>query len=225
MEKLRAHIEHTHGGMDILVNAAGIFYTSTTLPMDQQARELFRTNFFGTVTVCESLWPLLRDGSRVVNVGSLTGALSLVPDQQFQQDLLSPALTLEELKLYMSSFMDQDLITLYPTESSYLFHMYSLSKLGVHILSRVLQRRLPPRSKINTVCPWWCKKAQVITGVPLASGSIISQVDEIGEMICHLATLSPESTVNGVFVSNEGESECFEKLIHFLRTGREVENE
>jgi len=216
--RLRNDILTTYGGLDILINNAALFRVSSSLPTIEHGKAIFDVNFFGTLRVCEALFPLLRNGSRVVNVGSMTGALSLISDPEFQRDLVSPTLTVDELRLYMSSFLEQDVNA---DDSNYLFLMYSLSKLGVHLLSRVLTRYLPLGGKINTVCPWWCKKSIILTGVPLPNSSISSQVEEVAGMMFHLSTLPPTSPVNGMFFSNEGENECFEKLIRYVREMRE----
>lgn len=67
------------GHLDALVNNAGIILdrdgSILDLPMDV-LRATLETNFFGPLRVAQAVWPLLRDGGRVVNVSSLSSRLS-----------------------------------------------------------------------------------------------------------------------------------------------------
>ncbi|MDK2413728.1 SDR family NAD(P)-dependent oxidoreductase, partial [Aphanizomenon sp. 202] len=57
----KTHLEETYGGLDVLVNNAAIAYKgSATEPFGEQAENTIRVNFFGTLAVCRSLFPLLR---------------------------------------------------------------------------------------------------------------------------------------------------------------------
>lgn len=73
--------EHT-GGVDVLINNAGILPEATTSATEAVDLELFRqtyaTNVFGPVAVLEAFLPQLRRSSRgrVVNVSSTMGSLS-----------------------------------------------------------------------------------------------------------------------------------------------------
>ena len=73
INKLRDHLSEKHGGLDVLVNNAGIAYKgSSTAPFPEQAEVTNNCNFFGTLNVCDALFPLLRQNARVVHVSSMT---------------------------------------------------------------------------------------------------------------------------------------------------------
>jgi len=104
-------------------------------PFCLQAKETIRVNYFGTRSVCEELFPLLRPGARVVNVSSssggfpklgyrywvtlincttkyicLLGHLSAIHGQEPQASTLreqfcNPSLTLTQLDELMNSFV------------------------------------------------------------------------------------------------------------------------
>lgn len=67
------------GRLDALVNNAGIMLDRDghilDLPVDV-LRATLETNFFGTLRVTQAMWPLLRDGGRIVNVSSKSGQLA-----------------------------------------------------------------------------------------------------------------------------------------------------
>ena len=91
--RLRDHLREQHGGLDVLVNNAGLCLPSDTeLAFGEQARVTLGLNYYSNKVmssvytvysspllpsppqrVCELLFPLLRRGGRVVNVSSGAG--------------------------------------------------------------------------------------------------------------------------------------------------------
>lgn len=63
---------------------AGIAYKGSTFGADE-AEITLRTNYYGTMAVCERLKPLLKANSRVVNVTSQSGLLRIVPSAQLRK--------------------------------------------------------------------------------------------------------------------------------------------
>lgn len=98
-------IKTTYGGLDILVNNAAIaFKGSDPTPFPKQARPTIRTNFYGTLAVCDALFPLLRNGGRVSNVASMSGPLRQFP-QHTHSRVLAPDFSREELCALVDSFV------------------------------------------------------------------------------------------------------------------------
>ena len=57
---LASFLKSTYGGLDVLVNNAGIaFKMASTAPLPEQARATVQTNLLGTLDVCRQLFPLL----------------------------------------------------------------------------------------------------------------------------------------------------------------------
>ena len=87
-------ISEKYGKLDILVNNAGIWKetltSSSNIPGSNNTstirlellREIFETNFFGTVHLTQLLLPLIRKSpaGRIVNVSSIMGSLTLHSD-------------------------------------------------------------------------------------------------------------------------------------------------
>lgn len=68
----------TGGKLDILINNAGINYTTPILDTDmERAEAVFKTNVWGPVSMTQSFAPLLIEaGGMVVNISSIAGELN-----------------------------------------------------------------------------------------------------------------------------------------------------
>ena len=80
-EAARRFVESNFGKLDILVNNAGIALELTEKPSEgkmQNLRKTFETNFFGAISVTQTLLPLIRksDAGRIVNVSSGLASLT-----------------------------------------------------------------------------------------------------------------------------------------------------
>jgi NAD(P)-dependent dehydrogenase (short-subunit alcohol dehydrogenase family) len=79
------HIDKTYGRLDILVNNAGVFLERMSSPnqtsklSEKTLRETFDSNFFGVVSLTQTLLPLIRnsEAGRIVNLSSILGSLGL----------------------------------------------------------------------------------------------------------------------------------------------------
>ena len=163
--RLRDFLAEKYGGLDVLVNNAGIsFNSAATESFGQQATLTLGTNYWGTKRVCQILFPILQPGARVVNMSSSAGFLGRmqagIKDKAKNDDLvrrLSAAdLTVEELDGYMKNFTETAQTEThadygwpdvhYPLYNS----TYIVSKVGLGALSRIQQREMEedPRNDI-----------------------------------------------------------------------------
>ncbi|XP_023343745.1 carbonyl reductase [NADPH] 1 [Eurytemora carolleeae] len=144
IDTFASHVKTYHAGLDVLINNAGIaFKNSSTEPFPLQAKVTIDTNYFGTLNVCEALFPLLRKGSRVVNVSSSCGHLSKINGEEPQasklrNELSKPDLTVDQLNQLMASFVklaeDGEHI-----KNGWPNGAYKVSKVGVSALSIIQQ--------------------------------------------------------------------------------------
>jgi len=167
IEALAAMIKSTHGGVDGIVNNAGIAYHGDSeVPLKEQIEKTVNVNFFGALHVCKNLFPLLRPHARVVNIGSQAGHMvygRLLPE--LIQQLESPDCKVADLSFVMKAYLmameglgtgpeADEAATKWPSSP------YAFSKLAIQYMT-ILQQKLydldPEKDVlVNCVCPGFC---------------------------------------------------------------------
>ncbi|MGY0022426.1 SDR family NAD(P)-dependent oxidoreductase [Streptomyces sp. cg35] len=159
----------TDGGLDVLVNNAGIEGRTDgngiVAPADETVdtlRPLFETNLFGTLRVTHAFLPLLRRSTApvIVNVSSGLGSMALVTD---------------------------------PTAPAYGYPgiAYPASKTAVNMLT-VQYAKAFPEIRINSVEPGFTK-------TDLNGNTGVQTVEEGAEIIVRMAQVGPDGPTGGYF--------------------------
>ena len=126
----------------------------------------------------------------------MLGNLGILKSEDKKRLFLSPSLTLEELKGYMSAFVDE--VESKGTDNSWTNSNYGMSKLGVIAMTRALAVR-EPGMRINCYCPGYCDTDMTSHKGPRSP----AQGAETGVM---LATIGKDGPT-GKFYSNGVEAE------------------
>lgn len=147
LENFRDYIKSKYDGIDILVNNAAIaFKVSAREPAGVQAEQTLFVNYFSLVSTCEILFPIVKNGGRVVNLSSSCGHLSRIPNEELRNKLKSPTLTVGELSELMQQYIDaakQGTHSAMWGNSSYV-----VSKVAVSALTKIQQRMVNDRGKL-----------------------------------------------------------------------------
>ncbi|XP_049641812.1 carbonyl reductase [NADPH] 3 [Suncus etruscus] len=190
---LRDFLRKEYGGLNVLVNNAGIaFKVNDPTPFDVQAEKTLKTNFFATRNVCTELLPIMKPHGRVVNISSLQGSRALDGcSEELQEKFHSAALTEEDLVDLMKKFVEDARNEVHEREG-WPSSAYGVSKLGVTVLSRILARRLDEKREgdrilLNACCPGWVK-------TDMAGDQGTRTPEEGADTPVYLALLPPDAT-------------------------------
>jgi len=154
-EHIDALAERLKDGLDILVNNAGTSFDGFNADV---ARRTLDVNFFGPMNITDALLPHLRPGARIVMVSSGMGELSHV-GLQLRQRFDNPTLDRTELVELMRTF-PRDVAAGLHEEIGWPSNAYSVSKVGLNALTRVLARELAKDNRgilVNAACPGWVR--------------------------------------------------------------------
>ncbi|AGP36120.1 SDR family oxidoreductase [Sorangium cellulosum] len=190
VEELARALAAEHGGVDIVVNNAGIAMQGFDAEV---ARNTIEVNFFGALRLTTELLPLMRAEGRIVMVTSGLGDRRSV-SEALQAQFGKAALTREELVQLMRKFVS-DVSAGRHTEEGWPSSAYAVSKIGLNALTGVLARELEgDRRKIlcNAACPGWVR-------TDMGGARAPRSVEEGAETPVWLALLPSGGPQGGVF--------------------------
>eukprot|EP00743_Colponemidia_sp_Colp-15_P003890 GILK01004198.1.p1 GENE.GILK01004198.1~~GILK01004198.1.p1 ORF type:complete len:293 (-),score=48.78 GILK01004198.1:147-977(-) len=151
IQRVATFLKDLYGGLDVLINNAGMAFKGDAFD-SHVVETTIRTNFYGTMDVCDALLPLIREGGRVVNVGSTAGLLKIVRPplrDQFLKEDLSRAELVQLIQKFVS-----DVAAGTHTAAGWPTAAYGMSKVAENIFTRILAREAGrPDIKINVCCP------------------------------------------------------------------------
>ncbi|GAU87580.1 hypothetical protein RvY_00406 [Ramazzottius varieornatus] len=220
IEKVRDVIMEKHGGLDLLIQNAGIvgadFY-QIRLPdgpmtpprwidvadnnhndvvnevySAEVAEDVVQTDFFGALNVAEILFPLLRSHARVVYMSSGLGSLRNLEIVEVKKRLVDPELSVEELKSIANDYL-RVAKEKDPGNVGYPKHLgpYSFSKMCLTVLTRLQQRDIDKDESREDIIINACTPGFVATEMTSYKGT--KTIEEALDTPLYLAFLPPGS--------------------------------
>ena len=187
---LKNDMESKYGGIDVLINNAGVlFRKKDNFSFQTVVETTLRTNYFGMLNACNQLVPDIKNGGRVVNISStysLTELKKCSPSLKefFRSDSLTEGELSQKMQDYICYARDGTL-----EENGFTDHVYGVSKLAVTVLTKILARRLREKGKndilMNCCCPGWVRTDMTGPEAPLSP-------DQGAETPVYLGLLPPD---------------------------------
>jgi NAD(P)-dependent dehydrogenase (short-subunit alcohol dehydrogenase family) len=172
--------------LDLLVNNAGV----GSWGADRRASaHTIAVNFFGSRDVTDAVLPSIPNGGRIVMVSSGLGELSYM-GRDLRPRFADPSLTRSALDSLVTSYLEA-LENGEPKREGWP-SAYSVSKVALNALTRILARELAPRKiRVNSVCPGWVRTDM---GGPGANRSV-----QVGARSIVLGAMLPDDATGGFY--------------------------
>ncbi|WP_437692357.1 SDR family oxidoreductase [Sorangium sp. So ce176] len=190
VEELARALAAEHGGVDIVVNNAGIAMKGFDAEV---ARATIDVNFFGPLRLTDALLPRMRREGRIVMVTSGLGDRRSV-SASLQAQLGKADLTRDELIGLMRKFVGDVSAGRHAAEG-WPSSAYAVSKIGLNALTGVLARELAGDGRgilCNAACPGWVR-------TDMGGAHAPRSVEEGAETPVWLALLPSGGPQGGVF--------------------------
>ncbi|XP_053618031.1 carbonyl reductase [NADPH] 3-like [Plodia interpunctella] len=189
-------IKEKHGGLDVLVNNAAILEWDEIYPSYEVAKRNIDVNYKSLLTIEEYLYPLLRDGARVVNVSSSCGHLSNLKNKEWIDMFLKQDLKVDEVNQFVENYLESVKNGTFDRNNfadGGKHAEHRVSKIAATALTFIQQRKYGRRNiSINAVHPGHVK-------TDMANGGGETDADEAADVILYLI-LDASPNLKGVFM-------------------------
>ncbi|XP_072937097.1 carbonyl reductase [NADPH] 3-like [Epargyreus clarus] len=199
VEKFRDHIKETHGGIDILINNAGIA-ANFFAPSYEEDKKIIDTNFKSIFTIEEFLYPLLRENGRVLNISSDCGHLSNLRNKYWIEKFVSKNFSLTDVNDFVNWFLDSSRDGTFKREDFAdwgIIAAYRVAKVALSAVTMLQQKDLEARNiSINSMHP-----GLVRTDMTAKIGFFTSE--QAAETPVHIVLDAPQS-LKGAYLWYDG---------------------
>lgn len=196
IKSFRDYLKQHYNGVDILISNAGKrFSADAPEPRPIKAEITTQINYFGLVSVCKYLFPLLSPTARVIHIGSSSGHLSRIPGKFIREPFANCELTEPELTDLVKQYVDAVKRGTDKAEG-WGDSSYVVSKVAVSALTSIQNRELGSKG----ICVNCVHLGEAETDLTLQMEDL--DINEGSDAILYLALEVPQD-VKGVFMRND----------------------
>lgn len=188
---LAEHLKGTYGGLDVLINNAGVSLEGFNADV---ARNTLEVNFFGPLRTTDGLLSIMRPEGRIVMVTSGLGDRSALSGPLAARFAHPETMKRDELIGLMQKFVE-DVAAGEHTSAGWPSSAYRVSKIGLNALTAIFGRELAGDARgilCNAVCPGWVR-------TDMGGASAPRSVEQGAETPVFLALLGKGGAQGSVF--------------------------
>lgn len=190
------YLKKKHGGVDILINNAGVIVNDFYKTTYEDAKYVIDVNYRSIIVIEEYLFPILKDNARVINVSSDCGHLSNIRNKYWIDRLSQKDIKCEDVDAFVDWFLESvkknELKEEDFAETAIL--AYRISKVALCALTIVQQNSMKDSRNISVVS---VHPGFVQTSMTKNFGLLT--LDESGKTPAYLALDAPQS-LKGAYI-------------------------
>ncbi|KPI98445.1 Carbonyl reductase [NADPH] 1 [Papilio xuthus] len=153
----KEHILNMYGGIDILINNAGVLPSREYSYESEENFKTIEVNFKSIIIIQELLFPLIRNNGRILNVSSAFGHLSNIKNKYWIEKLSDKDLNISVIEDFVDWFLEgcrNKTFTKEDLADDATFASCRISKVALSAITIVQQKELEKRNiSVNSMHP------------------------------------------------------------------------
>lgn len=159
VKEFAGYLKEQHGGLDILINNAGVITSNFTKTTYDDSKYVININYFSIFNIQKHIFPVLKDNARVINVSSDCGHISNLRNKYWIDRLTKDDITVDDVNAFVNWFLESvknNTLNEADFEETPLL-AYRISKVALCAVTRLQQKELGRGISINSLHPGFVK--------------------------------------------------------------------